>query len=239
MPFLSIIIPVYNESKRIIPTLFDISQYLSKVNYSYQILVVNDGSTDNTFQIVENLKEKIKNLEIVGYEKNRGKGEAVSFGMLNTKGDNILFMDADNSTEIKEIEKFIPFLNDFEVIIGSRYLPDSNIVLKQPLYKRVLGGGGRLLTRFLILPKIKDFQCGFKLFKRNSAKEIFKRMRVKGVLFDVEVLAIARLLGYRIKEVGIEWKNDKDSRFRIPSYLKALSDVFEIKWNLINNKYKK
>jgi dolichyl-phosphate beta-glucosyltransferase len=239
MPFLSVIIPVYNEAKRIVPTLFDISQYLSKVGYSYQILVVDDGSTDNTFQIVENLKEKINNLEIIGYGENRGKGGAVISGMLNAKGDNILFMDADNSTQIKEIEKFIPFLNNFDVVIGSRSLSDSKILLKQPFYKEMLGKGGNLLTRILILPKIKDTQCGFKLFTKKSAKDIFKRMRVKGVLFDVEALVIAKLLGYQIKEVGIEWKNDEDSKFKIPSYFRALLDVFVVKWNLINNKYKK
>ncbi len=237
--FLSIIVPAYNEAGRIAPTLFDIDRYLSVADFSYEIIVVNDGSLDKTKEIVNKLAEgPIKKLKIIGYEKNRGKGEAVKLGMLSAKGEIRLFMDSDNSTKINEIEKFLPFFEKgFNVVIGSRTAKGSEIPIRQPLWKQISGKLGNLFTRILVIPRIRDTQCGFKAFSEKAAEDIFPRARIRSGIFDVEILAIAKLLEYRIKEIGVRWEDDPDSRFGIKSYLRSLLDTIKIRFNLWRGVY--
>lgn len=238
-PYLSVIIPAYNEAERITPTLFEVDKYLSEQEYTFEILVVDDGSKDKTKEIVEKLSQgPIKILRVEGFEENRGKGAAVSHGMLESRGEVRLFMDADNSTSIEEIEKLLPYLKKgFRVVIGSRALPTSEIPVAQPFYKILSGRLGNIFTRILVLRKIRDTQCGFKLFTQKAAEKIFSRTMISGAIFDVEVLVITKLCGYRIKEVGIKWVNDFDSRFGWRSYIQSLKDTFKIKWNLWRGKY--
>jgi len=232
-PYLSVIIPAYNEAERITNTLFDIDKYLSQAEYSYEIIVVNDASKDNTAVVVDKLIPVIKNLRLIDNTENKGKGGVVAQGMLNAKGNIRLFMDADNSTEIEDFTKLQPFFKDgYKVVIGSRAVKGASVELHQPFYKQLLGKAGNLFIRIMAVSGVKDTQCGFKAFTEDAADKIFSRLTITRWGFDVEVLAIARLLGYKIKEVGITWVNDIRSHVSASAYLKVLLEVVKIRINL-------
>ena len=236
--YLSVIVPAYNEEKRITNTLLEIGQYLSQQNFDYEIIVVNDGSEDKTTEVVENLKYKIKNLNIISNEKNCGKGYVVRQGLIEAKGDYRLFIDADNSTSIKEFNKFLPFLTNFDIIIGSRSVKESEIVIAQPFYRKFLGNIFRLISQtFIGLWGISDSQCGFKLLTSKTVKDVLPRCKINGWSFDAEMLIIAQKLGYKIKEIPVVWKDDKKSKVKIKGMFVAISDLVKIKYNLITNKY--
>ncbi len=238
--YLSIIIPAYNEEGRLPKTLEDIDKYLSKQTYDYEILVVNDGSKDETVKVAKSLASKIKNLKITGYKKNQGKGYAVRFGMLEAKGDYRLFTDADNSTSIDQIEKIWPwFEKEFDIVIGSRDIKGAILDPPQPwLRKIILGEGFKLYRKIIIdLWKIEDTQCGFKCFAKKAAEEIFPKARISRFAFDPEILVIAKNLGYKIREIPVYWKNDPESKVKFKSILKMARDLIIIKLNLIKGFY--
>lgn len=238
-PFLSVVVPAYNESERLPLTLLDMDRYLSASGFSYEILVVDDGSTDNTVEIVNKMAETIPNLSLISNEKNMGKGAAVRRGMLAVSGEYRLFSDADNSTSLEEFAKTQPFFEEnYEVVVGSRALKDAILVPAQPALRRILGRIGNLVIQATNVPGIWDTQCGFKAFTAESAKRIFSLSRVNGWGFDIEVLALARSLGYRIKEVPVRWVNDASSRVGASSYLKVLLENVKIRWWLIIGAYK-
>lgn len=237
-PYLSVIIPAYNESERLPMTLFDIDKNLSQMDYSYEIIVVDDGSKDNTAEVVEKLTSIIKNLYLIDNEENKGKGGVVAQGMLEAKGTIRLFTDADNSTTIDQFSKLLPYFKEgYQVVIGSRQAKDAEISVKQPLYRQIIGKVGNLFIRLMAVPEIEDTQCGFKAFTQEAAREIFSRLTIKRWGFDVEVLAIARILGYKIKEVGIRWVNDPLSLVRGSAYLKTLIEVLKVRLNIWRKKY--
>lgn len=237
-PYLSVIIPAYNEAERLPLTLFDIDKYLSQASFSYEIIVVNDGSKDNTAQVVENLMPIIKNLKLINNKFNQGKGGVVAQGMLEAKGNIRLFTDADNSTSIDQVEKFFPYFKEgYQVVIGSRAVKGAEIPVKQPFYRRILGRIGNLIIQILVLPGLKDTQCGFKAFTEEAAKDIFSRLTIKRWGFDVEALVIAKVLGYQIKEVGIRWINDPRSKVKPSAYFQMLYEVLKIRLNLWLKKY--
>lgn len=237
--FLSVIIPTYNEEKRLPKTLKSVSDYLSKQSFESEIIVVDGGSTDKTVQIAEELKPEIKNLSILRCEKNQGKGYSVKLGMLNTNGDYRIFMDADNSTSIDQIEKMWPYFEKgYDIVIGSRDIKGAILDPPQPLYRRFLGKVFRFLVSFICgLWEIKDSQCGFKCFTKKSAKDIFKRCKINGFAFDVEVLVIAKKLGYKIKEVPVYWKNDPFSKVKLKNIVKMGLDLINIRINLLKGEY--
>jgi dolichyl-phosphate beta-glucosyltransferase len=238
-PFLSIIIPAYNEAERIPKTLLDIDKYLSQVEFSYEIIVVNDGSKDKTAEVVTNLQKVIKNLNLIDNKKNKGKGGVVAQGMLAAKGNIRLFTDADNSTSIDQVEKFFPYFKQgYNVVIGSRSVKDSELAVKQPFYRQILGRMGNLVIRILLVPGIKDTQCGFKAFTEEAALKIFPQLTISGWGFDIEILTLTRLMGFKIKEVGVRWINDPNSKVKASSYFKVLSEVIKIKLNIWRKKYK-
>ena len=237
---LSVIIPAYNEENRLSFTLKDIDRYLSRQNYEYEILVVDDGSKDRTVEVVQSLALKIKNLRITGYKNNRGKGYAVSFGMLEAKGDYRLFTDADNSTSIDQIEKMWPyFKKDYDVIIGSRDIKGAVLDPPQSWLRNFLFGEGFKLYRKIIIGlwKIEDTQCGFKGFTKKAAESIFSKTRIERFAFDPEALVLAKKQGYKIKEIPIYWKNDLSSKVNFKSILRMAKDILVIKWNIIKRKY--
>ncbi len=237
-PFLSIIIPVYNEAKRINKTLLSINEYLKTKDYSYEIIVVNDGSKDETIQIVKSLMPSIKNLILLDNKKNCGKGYAVKQGMLSSQGKYRVFTDADNSTSIDHFEKMLPwFEKGYDVVIGSRRISGARIAIHQPFWKEFLGRIGNLIIRLVAIKGIKDTQCGFKGFTAKSAEDIFKRLTINRWGFDIEVLAIAKALGYKIKEIPVYWINDPMTHVRLNTYFQVLFETFKIRWNLIVNKY--
>lgn len=229
---LSVIIPAYNEEKRLAKTLNSINDYLSKQNYDSEILVVDNGSTDDTVGVVRMLGGKIKGLRLVSGQAGRGKGFAVKKGTLEARGDYRIFTDADNSTPIEQIEKMWPyFRQDYDVVIGSRDIKGSLLDPPQPfLRKMILGKGFRLLRKFIIgLWNIQDTQCGFKCFTEKAALNIFPKITIMGFSFDAEVLFIAQKLGYKIKEVPVHWKNDLESKVKFGDTIKMAMDLIKIR----------
>ena len=238
-PFLSVIIPSYNESHRLPKTLIDIDKHLSKVDYHYEILVVNDGSKDNTGEVVKKMEGSIKNLVLIDNEVNKGKGGVVKQGMLAAKGRVRLFTDADNSTSIDQFAHMLPFFKEgYQVVIGSRAIKGARLHPPQPWYRQIAGRGGNLIIQTLVLPGIWDTQCGFKAFTAEAAEKIFQHMKMERWSFDIEVLALAKLYKFRIKEIPVSWVNDIHSRVDASAYIKVLRDTLLIRWWLWTNKYK-
>mgnify|MGYP001578124275 CR=1 FL=1 len=230
---LSIIIPAYNEEYRITRTLLDIKNTLSGQFFDYEILVVNDGSLDNTVFVVEKLKKQIPKLRLIDNNKNHGKGFAVKEGMLKASGDFRLFMDADNSTKVSEIIKILPyFARGFDIIIGSRRLPDSKVVIEHNWVRDFLGSVFRMLVRVIVPLGVTDSQCGFKIFTKKAANMIFPEQSVLGWAFDVEILAIARKNKLKIKEVPVVWENNADSQMNFSGMVKSFFEIIKIRLKL-------
>jgi len=252
--YLSVIIPVYNEEKRLPKTLEEIDKYLSKQTvaeallhlpprsvYDYEILMVNDGSKDRTVEVAKSLMPKIKNLIVTGYKKNQGKGYAVRFGMLEAKGEFRLFTDADNSTSIDQIEKMWPeFEKGFDIVIGSRDIKGAILDPPQPFLRRFLGEVFGFLTNLIVGTRgILDTQCGFKGFTKRATEDIFPRCKINRFAFDPEILIIAKKMGYKIKEIPVYWRNDLESKVKFKSMVKMGIDLLKIRWNLIRKVYDK
>lgn len=237
--YLSVIIPAYNEERRIGKTLREIDSYFKKQNYTYEILVVDDGSKDKTKEIVESLASEIKNLKCLGYGRNEGKGFAVRFGMLNAKGKFRLFSDADHSTPISEIEKFFPeFEKGADVVIASRELKESILEPPQGPWRRFVGEGFKILRKLVVgLWKIEDTQCGFKCFKEEVVEKVFPKCKINRFAFDPEILILVKKEGYKIKEVPVLWRNDPHSKVKFKSIFNMLLDLLKIRYNLLTKKY--
>lgn len=241
-PYLSIVIPTYNEEKTIGKTLLSLDEYLTRQPYSYEILVCDGGSPDKTREIVQDFKKNIRNLELLMVSGGHGKGWAVKQGMLKAQGQYRLFTDADNSTSIEHVEKMLPYFEQgYEVVIGTRDKRDNKAAkqaVPQPFYKRFIGDLGNLLIQVLAVWGIWDTQCGFKAFSSQAAQTVFPLVTIQGWGFDIEVLALARKLGWRIALVPVYWINNPESRVKLKGYLTTLLDLFQIKWNLMRNKYR-
>lgn len=237
---ISIIIPAYNEENRIKNTLLSIQDYISSNKINAEIIVVNDGSKDSTVEVVKSYQNKIPNLQIIDLGKNCGKGAAVKQGVIKSRGKLILFTDADNSTPIEELEKLQKSLmtNNAQIAIGSRYLQDSSVKIKQPKYRIFIGRAGNLLIRMFLIDGLRDTQCGFKLFTSDAAKNIFQFQKVSRFGFDMEALVVAGHLGYKIVEVPVSWFNSAESRVRpIKDALITLKDLVYIKLNIWSGRY--
>lgn len=240
-PYLSVIIPAYNEEKRITKTLLSVDQYLSKQAYDYEILVVSDGSKDKTAEVVNNLQKMVRNLRLIDNKENHGKGWVVRQGMLQAAGNFRVFMDADNATTIDHIEKAWPFLKSgYDVVIGTRDSRDNKEAkqaVAQPILKRLMGDTGNILIQIVAVWGIWDTQCGFKIFSEKAAKEVFSKSLIDRWGFDIEALALAKRLGFKIALIPINWVNDPNSKVNLKGYLKTFIELFEIKKNLITDKY--
>jgi len=236
--FLSVVIPAYNEERRIGRTLAKMRKFLDAQQYTYEVLVVDDGSTDTTRPVVDIIAEGWPQLKLITNPANRGKGAVVRQGVLAARGQHILFTDADNATPIEQLDKLLPYIKEYPIIIGSRHCPGARIHIPQSLPRILLSRGSNLLIRFLAVPGIWDTQCGFKLFERNAGQNIFANVRLTRFGFDFEALVIAQHLGYRFKEVGINWYNDMESKVRTGrEALRTLRDLFRVKLNLLQGKY--
>jgi dolichyl-phosphate beta-glucosyltransferase len=233
---ISVVIPAYNEEKRIEPTLKKVIDYLKKKFDKYEIIVVDDCSKDNTNKIVSKYKkEKVK---ILRNEKNKGKGYSVKRGILESKYSLVLFSDSDLATPIEELENFMQYIKENDIIIASRNLKNSERKIKQPLYRQAMGKIFPLLVNIIALKGFKDTQCGFKLFKTDAAKKIFLLQTFERFSFDIEILFIAKKLGYKIKELPVIWIDQKGSKVNpIKDSLKMLIDLFRIRYNNIKKKY--
>ena len=233
---LSVVIPAYNEEKRIIKTLQSLKDYFKNKDYKYEILFINDGSKDNTVQIVKNFD--LNGLRVIDNKKNNGKGYVVKQGMLKAKGKFRLFMDADNATTVDHIEKMLPYFDEnYDVVIASIAVKGAKIANTEIFYKRIFGQIGNLFIQLMLVPGIKDTQRGFKIFTAKAAEDIFKRLTLKRWGFDFEALAVARKLGYKIKEVPIRWENDPESKVKLGAYIKTLLEVIKVRLNLWEGVY--
>lgn len=234
---LSVIIPAYNEGQRIERTLLDVDSYLEKQQYDYEIIVVDNNSKDNTSDVVRKLQATtVQNCRVV-LQTVQGKGAAVVKGVMEAQGDYIMFMDADNATPISQIEKFWPSLQEgFEVVIGDRYM-DASHRAKQPWYRTILSRGSNMLIQFVLVPHINDTQAGFKAFQGEAAKKIFKLVTIYGWAFDMELLAIALKLNYRIKPISIIREERGGSTVPPSAFIQSLRDLFIIKWRLMTGRY--
>lgn len=238
---LSVVIPAYNEAKRLPKTLAEIDKYLRNQSYDYEILVINDGSKDKTSEVVKEQTVAIRNLRLIDNKENHGKGYVVKQGMLEAKGEARLFTDADNSTSIDQVEKIWPELEKgFDIVIGSRDVKGAVLDPPQPFLRNmILGEGFKLFRKIVIgLWRIEDTQCGFKCLSKKAAETIFPKCKIDRFAFDPEILVIGKKLGYKIKEVPVYWKNDLSSTVKMNSMIKMALDLFVIRKNMINRKYK-
>jgi dolichyl-phosphate beta-glucosyltransferase len=231
-PYLSIIIPAYNEMHRIGKTLESIRAYLQSVSYAAEVLVVINNTTDDTQHVVKSFETSMPYMRILNtgmMDSDSGtKGAAVRKGMLEAKGAYVLFMDADNATELKEIENFWPHFDaGYDIVFGSRYIKGAHT--HRIWYRNIMGRVSNFLVQAVLLPGIKDTQCGFKCFTSKAAKDIFSRSVIQGWGFDLEVLALARKLGYSMKEAPIVWHEIGHSAVKAGAFFSTLRELVVIR----------
>ncbi len=240
--YLSWIIPALNEERRIEKTLREVDQYLRSKNFQggYEIVVADSSSRDRTEAIVTNLKKEIPHLRLIVLPKT-GKGAAVKAAMLEASGDYRIFSDADNSTAPQYFDAMEElFKKGFDVVISSRDSKDAKGAkrdIEEPWYREILGNMGNMVIQIFGVWGIWDTQNGFKATTKKAAEEIFSRTKMNGFSFDIEMLALARRLHYKIGIIPVRWKFDPDSKVTLGSYIKVFSDVFKIRGNFITKKY--
>ena len=234
--FLSIIIPAYNESNRINKTLNELIGYFDKKKYKWEIIVVDDGSIDETRNEVSKIVKSDNRVKLIISKKNFGKGDAVGKGMLEANGEWRFLCDADLSMPIGNIERFISYTNKYDLIIGSREVIGSNRY-DEPFYRHLYGKLFNIFVKILIFSEIQDTQCGFKLFRGKAAENIFSKQLIRGFAFDVESIFIAKGLNYSICETGIEWHHSQGSKVTLSKGIRALIEVINIKINDLRGKY--
>lgn len=237
-PYLSFVIPVYNEEERVHKAIEALDGYLEKLNREVEIIFVDDGSVDRTKEKIKELSPAF-NYRILDYQPNRGKGYAVKHGMLNSKGKYRLFMDVDMSTPIEELEKFLPKVEEgAEVVIGTRKTVGANLIKRQNFLRQKLGEGFTLLSNTLIVPGVSDFTCGFKLFSQEASQDIFQRQQIERWGFDSEIMFLAHKHGYEITEVPVSWTNDEATRVNLfKDIFQSLSDLISIRLNDLQGYY--
>ena len=238
-PTLSIIIPAFNEGKRIGPSLESVEAFLKKQSYEADVFVVNDCSLDETRAVVEEFIKNKPNYMIINNLTNMGKGAAVQKGMMMAKGKFRLFADADMSTPIEEVEKFLVLADKFDVVIGSRRVSGAKIDVRQPIFREAAGRFFSLIVRVLTLRGFLGTQCGFKLFSGDAADNVFSRLTIHRFGFDVEALFIAEKLGYKVLEAPVFWKDAPGSTVRLQSdSVDMFLDLFKIRKNDLLGAYK-
>ncbi|HDZ54407.1 MAG TPA: glycosyltransferase family 2 protein [Candidatus Nealsonbacteria bacterium] len=238
--YLSVIIPAYNEARRLPKTLEKVDEYLREQTYDYEVIVVNDGSRDKTAEVVKNLQSQIKNLRLIDNKENHGKGYVVRQGILAASGEYRVFTDADNSTSIDQVERMWPeFKKGYDIVIGSRDVNGAVLDPPQPWIRNIILGEGFKLFRKIIIGlwKIEDSQCGFKGITRAASEKIFPKCKIDRFAFDPEILVIANKLGYKIKEIPIHWKNDPESKVKFKSIIRMAIDLIQIRLNSVKGLY--
>lgn len=240
--YLSVVVPAYKEAERIGSNLLEIKNFLSEKNFSHEIIVITDGTPDNTAEIARNYMGQVPNLRVIENPENHGKGYVVRQGLLEAKGKYVAFLDADGSTSITHVEKFLPeFEKGFDVVIGSRKVKGSFVQIHQPRYREIMGEGGNWLIRIVLgLWTFPDTQCGFKMLSRDAAHEIAKRMVVDRFGFDFELIALAFALKYKVQQMPVRWLNEEGSTVTLTGkngFIQVLIDLFKTKWRLMTGRY--
>ena len=228
---LSIVIPAYNEEERLPRTLEETLAFLDQKGFEYEVIVVDDGSSDETAHLVQKFAVNSSRVRLLTYPRNRGKGYAVRLGVLNARGNFVLYADADGATPIEEIERLQDAVDQgTDVAIGSRAMYSKETQVKTVIHRKILGRVFNGVVNFVVVPGIADTQCGFKMFPRAVAQDIFSRQRSEGFSFDVEVLFLAGKLGYKITEVPINWTNIPGSKVNlVRDSILMLIDVFKFR----------
>jgi dolichyl-phosphate beta-glucosyltransferase len=236
-PFLSIILPIHNEENRLPKTLQLIFEFLNAQSYSGEVLIVENGSSDRSFELASQFCKDHPNF-FAYHEEKRGKGLAVRTGMLKARGEYRIFCDIDFSMPVEEINRFLPpYQTEADIVIGSREAPGA-VRYNEPAYRHFIGRIFNGMVRIAALPGLQDTQCGFKLFTARSAEDVFQKQTLDGMSFDVEVLFIALRLGYKIIEIPIPWYFNPDSRVRlVDDSLRMGADLFVIKRNAARGVY--
>jgi len=228
---ISIVVPLYNEARRLPPSLDKILAFMDAHHPAYEVVLVDDGSTDDTVAVARRHVEERSNLRIESYAGNRGKGYALRTGFARARGELVLLTDADLSTPIEDLERLLAALEaGTDIAIGTRAHPDSDVRVRQPLYRDLSGKLFNVLVRLLLLPDLHDTQCGFKLCRREAVADIVDLLTVDRFAFDVEFLYLARRQGLRIAEVPVVWVNSPDSRVKLTQAAAAFLDVLRITW---------
>jgi dolichyl-phosphate beta-glucosyltransferase len=213
-PYLTVVIPAYNEQERLKRFVPGIVKYLQSKGQPFEIIVVNDGSLDDTAQVARELSNEFPMLRLVDLNPNRGKGGAVKAGMLEARGQFVLFTDADQSTPIAAVEKLLPKLEreGFDMAIGSRAVPGARVEQPQVWYRTLAGKLFGIGTKLFCIRGLYDTQCGFKAMKCEVAQKVFPQVTSTSAIFDIEMLVVATREGYRIAEVAVPWVHDPDTR---------------------------
>ncbi|MEK7589422.1 MAG: dolichyl-phosphate beta-glucosyltransferase [Patescibacteria group bacterium] len=235
--YLSVIIPAYNEEKRVGRTLEAIGSYLARQSFDYEVIVVNNRSKDGTADVVKKFQEKFPRIRLMN-ENHAGKGFAVRKGMLEAKGEFRLFTDADNSTTIDHIEKMMPYFKQgYDIVIGSLAVKGAKVVRGEPGWRVLLGKLGNKWIQVFAVWGINDTQRGFKIFTAKSVEKIFSQVTIFGWGFDIEVLALAKKYKYWIKEVPVTWDNDPESKVSVWAYPQVLMQTLKVFWNMRTGAY--
>lgn len=228
---LSVVVPAYNERWRLPPTIIDIIDYFDSVPYTYEVIIVDDGSRDETADVVRKFEKVRQQVRLISLPKNYGKGHAVRLGVLNAKGARVLFADADGATPIAELSRLMKALDEgADIAIGSRALASSETRVTTRWYRKYLGRMFNFCVNWIVLPGIADTQCGFKLFTAKAAEFVFRRQQSDGFSFDVEILFIAIKAGLKIVEVPVNWTNVAGSKVNLVlDAARMFRDVFRFK----------
>lgn len=240
-PALSIVIPAFDESERLGPSLERVAAHLAARGDAVEVVVVDDGSRDATAERAEEAGRRLGlRLRVLRHAPNRGKGFAVRRGMLEARGDVVLFSDADLSVPITHLERFLARIEGgADVVIGSRRLPGARIEIHQPALRERLGAWFGRLARWLVAPGVSDFTCGFKMFRREAAQEVFALQRLDGWGFDAEIVLIALRRGFVLEEEPVEWRDDRRTRVRIlRDGLRSGAELLRIRWNDLRGAYR-
>jgi len=236
MTYLSIIIPAYNEIDRLPATVASIAAFLNSQDYQSEIVVVDNASTDDTFQVATSFSDKFANLKVIR-EPQKGKGYAVRTGMLAASGDYCFMCDSDLSMPIEELPKFLPPLCTADIAIGSREAKGA-VRINEPWQRHLIGRVFNILIKLLVLPGISDTQCGFKCFTRKVVNNIFIKQRIGGWAFDVELLFLAKRIGYSMHEIPIRWYYVSESKVKpIRDSFRMLGELSLIRRNAFNGLY--
>jgi dolichyl-phosphate beta-glucosyltransferase len=237
-PELSIVIPSFNEELRLPVTLAEISAYIRSSRRETEVIVVDDGSTDRTADVANSFRGEIQRLRVVANETNRGKGYSVRHGMTEARGRIVLFTDADLSAPIDEADKLLAALADHDVAIGSRALDRSLISVRQSLFREYAGIVFNFIVRFILRLPFVDTQCGFKAFRRERCRVIFRQQRIERFGFDPELLYLARHHGLSAAEIPVRWAHSPATKVSmLRDSLQMFADIFIIRWNALSGRY--
>jgi dolichyl-phosphate beta-glucosyltransferase len=241
-PFLSVIIPSYKEGKRIGENLEECEKYFQGKNYEFEIVVVVDGSPDDTANVARNYSGRFKNFRVIDNPENHGKGYVVRQGLLEARGDIRVFFDADGSTSIKHLDTFLPEIQKgFDIVIGSRDIAGAYVQVHQAKYKEIMGDMGNWAIRIVLgLWQYPDTQCGFKMLTAKAAEEIAKRMVVDRFGFDFELIILGKKLGFKIAQIPVRWLNEEGSTVKLTGpngYTQVLIDLWKTRIRLWTGKY--